>query len=206
MSTVFFIRHGHCKSIDLEDHDCVLGDNENNLTEIGVNQALQLGSYFSKHYPEHIIYSSPILRASETSLQIANITGNSVILDDRLRERDFRFPNDLTIAKAKEYQVLSHLNPLQSYLGGETVQQHRSRVEQWLADFESKLQQDAAYLIVTHGGTIDQLQAILFGSPIDTPRRFYTVCEPAHFHSWSILDVESQTSVWRLDNINSFVD
>ena len=206
MSKVFFIRHGHCKSIDLENQDYVLGDNENNLTEIGVNQALQLGTFFLKYYPEQTIYSSPILRAYETSFQIANITGNSVILDDRLSERDFRFPHDLTIAKAKEYQVLSHLNPLRSYLGGETVQQHRSRVEQWLADFESKLQQDRIYLIVTHGGTIDQLQAILFGSPIDTPRKFYTSCKPAHFHSWSILNIEPQTFVWRLDKVNSFVD
>ncbi len=205
MNKVYFIRHAECKSLMLKDSGNILNDKLNTLTKQGVAESKELGAFFFRFLPNLIVYSSPILRAYQTSSEISKFSGIQMQIDERLEERYFGFPEDTTMAMSKEYQQLSHLNPSQSICGGETVQQHRQRVESWLYDFEISFKQNFVYLIVTHGGTIDQLQSILFGNSFDSNRRFFIPCNPAHFHEWTVRSV-NQTLIWSLDSINSSIN
>jgi broad specificity phosphatase PhoE len=72
------------------------------LSPTGVEQAARLGTWFASHEPQpfEVVYASPYLRAADTAriaCEHADITAD-VVLDERLREREFGVLDRLTRA------------------------------------------------------------------------------------------------------------
>lgn len=62
------------------------GSTNTPLTELGHNQARKLGNYFHNIMQPDVIYASPLQRAHNTALAIADIHNLAVNLDPRLQE------------------------------------------------------------------------------------------------------------------------
>ncbi|XP_043220621.1 fructose-2,6-bisphosphatase TIGAR-like [Amphibalanus amphitrite] len=82
--TLLLIRHGQCTS-NLQH--LVSGRTDSSLTEQGQQEAELLGKYFRKNnIPIDRIYSSPLIRAYKTALELAG-DRQQVIVDPRLIEK-----------------------------------------------------------------------------------------------------------------------
>ena len=79
---VYIVRHGQTKASATNCH----GSEEEDLTELGINQAENLKSKI-KDYQFDIIISSPLIRAKHTA-NIINVNNNKIIYDNRLKERN----------------------------------------------------------------------------------------------------------------------
>lgn len=203
MTTVLLLRHGQCISNTLPGNDRIIADEDNRLTVTGKREVVEVVESLKQKYSSVKIFASPTRRALETVQILSEKFDEPAILDVRLREREFNFHPLLTIDESIQLQHLSHANPRVSYSNGETIEQHRKRVQEWFDEFVTSIEEDSTYIIVTHGGTIDQIQAILFDTSIDAMSKFYIACEPAHFHHWTLLSIDDR-KVWRLEGVNVF--
>ena len=204
MTKLIFLRHGQSISHTLSGDDRIVKDEENALTHNGEKEVAQVAEFLCTKYSPVTIYASPIRRALETALILSKTTNQPIIFDDRLREREFNFPESLTANESIQLQQQSHANPRVAYSNGETVEKHRCRVQEWFDEFVTSIEDDRTYIIVTHGGTIDHLQAILFNTSIDAMSNFFVSCDPAHYHHWTFMSLAENRKVWRLDEVNAF--
>jgi broad specificity phosphatase PhoE len=202
MISLLLLRHAESSSIVQEEDSLILDDETNVLTDAGRIASVELGELLRTKFGSIIVHSSPSSRAYETAKNISDGAEN-ILLDERLRERAFNFPLTTPTGESRKYQMQSHMHPHERILGGESIADHRIRVGDWFREFESKLAEEHVYAVVTHGGTLDQLLAIIFESPINAMSRYHVACEPARFHLLKRYHVSPEAYVWRLDCINA---
>lgn len=156
MAHLYFTRHGQT-IWNVENKICGATDIE--LTELGHQQAMELGEYIKKQgiAIDEILYS-PLSRAAETARHISEVTGIPMREEVRLKEQNFgkyeSTPRDgLEFKKAKE-------NFISSFDGGETMLHLAARVYNLLD--EIRLEQDKTYLLVAHNGISRIIQSYFY--------------------------------------------
>lgn len=80
---LLLIRHGE-SFVNLEDWDGGYVDTD--LTPLGKRQAASLAEWMAQHVQVDVLYTSTLVRASETARYVAEATHLTVIPDHRLRE------------------------------------------------------------------------------------------------------------------------
>lgn len=203
MSKVLFIRHGKCLSHTLKDDEKMLSDEENCLTLAGRTKVEELAAQLKNRFQgKKVLIASPVTRAEETGKIFADELIIPCTLEKRLRERKICIPDGMTIAEFRSYQEQSYLDPDHLFNNSETIREHRKRCAEWLDAFQQTMKNDTTYFIITHGGTIEHLHALLFHSDFRAMTSTHTSCDPAHYHEWSIFTLKDGRTVWRLDGVN----
>lgn len=149
---IFLVRHGQTTG-DVEDR--YGGDYDDHLTEEGKKQAAILAEKLSGKSIE-IIFSSPRIRAKETSEILKDILGYKVEVVDDLRERSaYGELTGMIKKEAKEkYPVQAEL--LKDYRntieGAETYENFKARIQQAFVEIAN--QDHGTVAVITHGGPI----------------------------------------------------
>ena len=154
---IYIVRHGQT---DWNKAGRMQGRTDIPLNETGKQQALEVakklkGIEFDK------VFSSPLKRAIQTA---KIITGNNIIIDKRLIERD----NGLLEGKIKkEIKVLPNFNDLNdtSY-GVESLESIKNRLDSFYNEILKKYPKQNI-LIVTHAGVGIYTKCFFVGEPKD---------------------------------------
>lgn len=164
MATIYLIRHAETE----ENRGHIWqGHMDTPLTEGGVQQARQVAEAM-KDIPLQAIYSSDLQRALHTAAIIAEPHRLKVIADQRLRELNVGSWQGLTIddVKAKDAAGWRAIEAdkfgVTLYGGGESLRDLYSRS---MAAYDQIVARhvNASVAIVTHGGTIRAIIALILG-------------------------------------------
>lgn len=147
MSRIGVIRHGETEWNKLTK---LQGREDIDLNDIGLEQARMVGE-FLKEYEWDMILSSPLKRAKNTALVIAETIGvDDVIIEDDLIERDYGEASGMTL---KERLVKY---PDRNYSNMEDWYHLRDRVNKKVLELARKYE-DKNILLISHGGAINSL-------------------------------------------------
>ena len=139
---LYVIRHGEVPS-NLSDIICRRSDEE--LTQKGIDQAKKIGNELSKTKFD-VIFSSPILRAMQTTEYVA--PNSKVIYDERLTERDLGTLVGKKWANINR-ETWNSTETEKTPEGAETLLSGLNRTKNFLAELHEKYK-DKNVLIVTH--------------------------------------------------------
>lgn len=145
MGHLYFVRHGQT-IWNVENKICGATDIE--LTEFGHEQAIKTGELIKEQgiKADEIIYS-PLVRAKNTALHIAEITGIPAREEVRLKEQNFgkyeSTPRDGAEFMKAKASFADH------YEGGESMLQLAQRIYNLLDEIK---EQDKTYILVAHNG------------------------------------------------------
>lgn len=123
--------------------------------------------------PIAAIYSSDLQRAVETARPLANAVGQTIHIEQGLRERNFgRFEGktftEIEIAWSDEARRWRQREPDFAPEGGETLTQLRQRTAEIVGNIAAR-HQGALVLLVTHGGVLDALHRLATGMDVQAP-------------------------------------
>jgi broad specificity phosphatase PhoE len=162
----------------------VMGQKHGNLSALGKKQVRALGKELKK-YKFDFIYCSDLKRCKDTLKEIAKYHKHiPVIFTPELRERNMgiyegRPRVDLDKAFQKYRGSSVHFKPKD----GESVWEQKERIRKFL-NYLAKNHQEDRLLIVTHGGVLRVVAAIL--QKISIPKLFKTIT----FHNTAISEYE----------------
>jgi len=152
---IIFVRHGetqHNKS-----HQLMGQRIDDPLDETGLHQASELFEKLPKKVD--VIFSSPLKRALQTAQIISRHLNVPVKVSELLRERDFgtlsgKTWDEINLEEGKDLHSLDeHLQYDYRPYGGESVDQVKSRLMQFLADIKKNHAKEKI-IVVTHFGMI----------------------------------------------------
>ena len=155
---LYVVRHGETISNKMMK---VSGDEEALLTNNGIRQAELLKEKFSDISFDYV-FSSPLLRAYETAKLI---TDNEIIIDERLKERDYALNEGKLIVDTNPKEIWNYYLNSNSN-GVEKVQDLLSRISDCLKDLKNKYD-DKTILLVTHSGVARAIYYLIEGIPLD---------------------------------------
>ena len=155
---LYVVRHGETVSNKMMK---VSGDEEALLTNNGIRQAELLKEKFSDISFDYV-FSSPLLRAYETAKLI---TDNEIIIDERLKERDYALNEGKLIVDTNPKEIWNYYLNSNSN-GVEKVQDLLSRISDCLKDLKNKYD-DKTILLVTHSGVARAIYYLIEGIPLD---------------------------------------
>ncbi len=145
MKKLYFTRHGQTVW-NVENKIC--GATDIALTQTGHMQAVELGNLMKEHplKIDKILYS-PLIRARDTALHIAEITGIPAACEPRLKEQNFgKFestPRDGAEFLTAKQHFADHFG------GGESMLEMAQRIYNLLDELSKD---DKIYLLVAHNG------------------------------------------------------
>lgn len=147
MGCVYFTRHGQTVW-NVENKICGATDIE--LTELGHNQAIELGKFIASSgiKIDEILYS-PLIRAAETARHISEETKIPCRMEMRLKEQNFG-KYESTPRNSEEFKKAKE-NFIYDFEGGETMFHLCQRVYNLLDDIK-KESNEKTYLLVAHNG------------------------------------------------------
>ena len=156
MHTLYFTRHGETVW-NVENKICGMTDSP--LTERGRQQARKLGEAVkaSGVHIDEILYS-PLSRAADTAMAIAEATGLPARCEPRLREQCFG-KYEGTPRNGGEFRV-SKTHFADRYDGGESMMQLAQRIYNLLD--ELKADTGKTYLLVAHNGIARVVQSYFY--------------------------------------------
>lgn len=162
------IRHGHSEGNQLK---IFCGQLDTPLNENGFKQAEQTAEYVMNNYKVDAVYSSDLVRVTETVRPIADSLGLPINTDKRLREVDVGEWQGIPIADAErdfpEEIAFYRSNPGKFYFkGGEGYAYMQIRVVEAVGDI-IKENDGKTVVVGTHGGCIRTLLAFILGISID---------------------------------------
>lgn len=153
MTNIYLVRHGE----DQDNAKHILnGHRDTELTSIGEKQAEKTGEELKKANIK-VIYSSPLKRAYNTAKIIAEKIGiKDIVIDDRLKERDFGILTGKSIKEIPKYtKDILRARGLDYFLDGEGIETYKDlykKVQGFLNDV-FRLNNKENVLVVTHGDT-----------------------------------------------------
>jgi probable phosphoglycerate mutase len=150
------------------------GQFDSPLTSLGIRQAEALAKRMM-HESFTNLYASDLGRAAETARLIAVETNHEIVLDERLRERNFGIFQGLTGEQIKNKYPAEHRTHLADAVNfvipeGESLQQFYERNTACLEDLTAR-HAGEIIAVVTHGGVIDGWFRYIFDLPLGTVRR-----------------------------------
>ena len=160
---LIFVRHGETI---LNKKRIIQGQSNAKLNKKGLMQAKLVGKRLRKEKID-FIFSSDLIRAKRTALEIARFHPNTPFnIDKLLRERGFGKYEGISIDKLKEIRLKIGAKPhLHKPVGGEDYYDVRSRISKFLKKIYPKYK-DKTVLIVSHGGTNRAMLSILLKKPL----------------------------------------
>lgn len=165
MTNIYLVRHGE----DQDNAKHVLnGHRDTELTNIGEKQAEKTGEELKKANIK-VIYSSPLKRAYDTAKIIAEKIGiKDIIIDDRLKERDFGVLTGKSIKEIPDYtKNILRARGLDYFLDGEGIETYKDlykKAQEFLNDI-FRLNNKENVLVVTHGDTGGMLRTAYNNEP-----------------------------------------
>lgn len=150
MGRLYFTRHGQTVW-NVANKICGATDIE--LTDLGRQQATQLGNLIRQRmdngeiHIDEILYS-PLVRAKDTALLIAEATGLPAREELRLKEQNFG-KYESTPRNGEEFKKAKE-NFINHFDGGETMLHLCQRIYNLIDDL--KKEPDKTYLLVAHNG------------------------------------------------------
>ena len=168
MHTLYFTRHGETVW-NVENKICGMTDSP--LTERGRQQARKLGEAVkaSGVHIDEILYS-PLSRAADTAMAIAEATGLPARCEPRLREQCFG-KYEGTPRNGGEFRV-SKTHFADRYDGGESMMQLAQRIYNLLD--ELKADTGKTYLLVAHNGIARKLGEAVKASGVHIDEILYS--------------------------------
>lgn len=170
MTQVILIRHGET---EWNKQRRMQGHSDSPLSAIGLRQAQLLGERLAKMKFD-ALYSSDSGRAHHTARCVAAATGHSIVVEPRLRERNFgvfesltrdemiaRYPDDFARFKSRDQQV--------AMPGGESGAEFRARAVACMGDIIARHPQQQV-VVVTHGLVLDVFYRLAMGIAPEEPR------------------------------------
>lgn len=155
MNTVYFVRHGQTVW-NVENKIC--GATDIALTDLGHKQAMETGKKILERgiHADEILYS-PLIRARDTALHIAEVTGIPAREEPRLIEQNFgkyeSTPRDGEEFKRAKKQFVSR------YEGGESMLHLAQRIYNLLDEIKES---DKTYILVAHNGISRVVQSYFY--------------------------------------------
>lgn len=135
---LFLIRHA---KTDWNDLGLWQGNTDVPLNETGFEQARKIAQRLSKQHVE-VIYTSPLLRASQTALVISKTLNLPLFVDERLRECEISLWNGLTMQETLEkYRnefIRWSTQPDAEINGVEPLQKVQNRILQFIEEIIKK--------------------------------------------------------------------
>lgn len=195
---IYFVRHGESKANVL--HQISNRGLRHGLTAKGRQQAEALAQRLRGHAITRI-YSSPLLRAIETSVIIANRMGVEYEVSDALREYDCGVMEGRSDEAAwQAWQELfdawvMHHRWGEHIRGGESFDDIRARFEPFVRGLMDNYGQTEAEIVcVTHGGLLWIMLPLVLvnlrATPILSRHMSYTTCVVAELRQEGLLCVE----------------
>jgi len=163
LTRVIFVRHGQARC-NVEDCLDDVGDPQNDLTPLGIQQITDVAEHLKKEGATQI-FSSPLLRTKHTSQILAEQLGLDVSFDDRLREvglGKYNGKREEDFAKAR--------GSFDEWVKGKTAdtmepyQSLRTRIFAFMDDV-IKENVGKTVIVVSHGDPISMLGAYGTGQP-----------------------------------------
>ena len=155
MGHVYFVRHGQTVW-NVENKIC--GATDIALTELGHQQAIETGKKILEQgiKADEILYS-PLVRAKDTALHIAEITGIPAREEPRLKEQNFgRYES--TARDGKEFQEAKKQFVCR-YEGGESMLHLAQRIYNLLDEVKAS---DKTCILVAHNGIARVVQSYFY--------------------------------------------
>lgn len=152
---VYFVRHGQT-IWNVENKIC--GATDIALTELGHKQAVETGKKILEQgiKADEILYS-PLIRAKDTALHIAEITGIPAREEARLKEQNFgkyeSTPRDGAEFREAKKQFVN------CYEGGESMLHLAQRIYNLLDEVAAS---DKTYILVAHNGIARVVQSYFY--------------------------------------------
>lgn len=144
---IYSTRHGQTS---FNRQDIILGITDIGLDETGIMQASVLAEKIENLGNIDIIIASPMRRAQETALAIAERCGLSIVTDEKLREWDYgKYEGKDRMTEGFAENKVNFAVKMGEY--GESLLQLAHRVYSALDDIIEKYH-DKTVLLVTHGG------------------------------------------------------
>lgn len=167
-NTYFIMRHGESElnTKGILNSDLSI---KNPLTERGRKRAQEAAKKY-KGEKLDFIFHSPLERTTETAIIVANeleVPKENVIADERLVEVGFGEFEGKTIEGYHSFFSYSYELLTKSPKDGETWVEIKKRTTDFLYELEEKYQ-GKKFLIVSHNGTMQMLQAGAYGLDFDT--------------------------------------
>ena len=160
---LYLIRHGQTV---LNQKKCYYGVTDVALNDKGMQQAAGLSFLFKDVRPDYV-YSSPLLRATQTARQVLSGLDLKIMTDDRLKEQNFGIFEGLTWQEIMdrypvEYEAWNKDFSNYRIPDGESFSDVRERVDDFIRD----LPLAGTVLLTAHKGTLGHLTASLLGLPL----------------------------------------
>jgi broad specificity phosphatase PhoE len=163
---IIIVRHGLSEA---NKAGIVSGHLDTPLTKEGHMQAKKLAERLTGKKIE-AIYSSPLKRAMETALPLAEKLGIEINVDRRIMEVSFGDFESKSNEKLRQKLGMAPRDLLDTYeydfssFNGESSDEVRSRVDSFLKDL--KEQPHKTVLVVAHGGIVRWLHYLITGEKI----------------------------------------
>jgi broad specificity phosphatase PhoE len=156
MTVLIFARHGETSWSSNQDHR-FRGRLDIPLTKVGILQAKAVGNRL-KTERINAIYSSPLKRAKNTAIEIANFHGLPVIEHDGFIDLDFGTWQGMQHEKLRSEQCELYTRwetapHTMIFPDGETLDNVRVRIEQAISGLVSHHPNDSI-VIITHGAVL----------------------------------------------------
>ncbi len=153
---IILVRHGESVANKLH---LVTGDNQTDLTDTGVLQAIQLRSVVEKakiDFPKIVFHTSVALRARKTA-SLAGVEIENLRTNARINETDAGIAKNWELSKFNQVypSFFKDFKLNQKYPQGES---HQEMIERSLLFFESLFQEPSScHMIFAHGGPINAI-------------------------------------------------
>ena len=140
------------------------------MNENGLAQARETAGQFAAKTID-ALYSSDLKRAWQTAIEIAKVTDNHIVKDQRLREMHFGVFQNLPIERVKndyfcEFDMYRNGDPDFVIPQGESRRQKYDRVVSFIGDILAR-HENQRIIIVTHGGVLYDFFIFAFRIPLD---------------------------------------
>lgn len=139
---IYIVRHGQVPHNALHQYNTV----DEDLNELGVNQAVELGKKI-KDIHFDIVISSPLARAKHTAEIITN--NGEIFFDDRIKERNCGSLSGQPLEVTNREEYWNYYSTIQ-YGTSENIQEFFKRVYDFLDELKTKDYE--SILIVAHSG------------------------------------------------------
>jgi broad specificity phosphatase PhoE len=172
---LFLVRHGEtADNVEMR----YIGRRDEPLTDKGRQQADRVADALSS-FPIRTVYTSPLIRATDTAARIQKACGASLLVDSRLIEGSFGRWEGLSRDEVRqrgspdvEQLACWESDASCSPPGGESLEEIQVRMISLMEDLESELSGNSVVL-VSHVGPIKALLAFALDVPLEATRRLF---------------------------------
>jgi len=203
----FVMRHGEAEH-NVKNVCSSNRDFPHHLTKKGEEQAIEAGRKL-KNKKIDAIYCSPFIRTKETAKLIAkeiDFDENKIVFDDRIVEFNFGDFDSRPYEEYLEYDKSNVHNFTDKLPNGESYQDSKNRVGDFIYDIDSK-HKEKNILVVTHGIFHEVLPAVLEGADIKKSKLLIDTISPeiGKFYEYTFVPLPHNEN-YELDLHKPFID